>query len=244
MKVVAGIVGVLMAIVAMAPAMAVDFNLTVPDTAGSYKIFGDNGSVVKSGDFNNSVSLSLDEGTYYFLLNAEKNSIFVPITVEASTTEITVDPSSLYSLVVNATLTNETSGVSSVSADVTVSPTANANVTWTFATNWTVLFADDLKLTFSNTTRQLIYKLVLEKIEVNGAEVNLTDTSYNFTADKNYTVVLYYKPEYFVSPTYMMLIVALVAIGLIAIVVAGGKKAKQAILNKEVEDFRFFRRVR
>jgi hypothetical protein len=233
-----------MAIVALAPAMAVDFNLTVPDTVGSYKIFGDNGSVVKSGDFNNSVSLSLPEGTYYLLLNTEKNSIFASFTVDVDTTSVTIDPATLYSLTVNATLTNETPSISSVSTDVTVSPTANANVTWTFATNWTVLFADDLKLTFANTTRQLIYKFVLEKVEVNGAEVNLTDTSYNFTADKDYTVVLYYKPEYVISPTYMMLIVALVAIGLIAIIVTGGKKAKQTILNKEVEDFKFFRRVR
>ena len=228
----------------IAPATAVDFSLTVPDTAGSYKIFGDNGSVVKSGDFNNSVSLSLPEGTYYLLLNTEKNSIFASFTVDANTTSVTIDPATLYSLAVNATLTNETPSVSSISADVTVSPVANANVSWTFATNWTVLFADDLKLTFTNTTRQLIYKFMLEKVEVNGAEVNLTDSSYNFTADKNYTVVLYYKPEYIISPTYMMLIVALVAIGLIAIVVTSGKKAKQAILDKETEKFRFFRRVR
>jgi len=236
--------GILVAVLAVLPAGAVSFNLTVPDQSGAYKVFATNGSAVASGDFNNSVALNLPEDTYYLLLNTNTNSIFVPFTVESTTADITIDPATLNSLTVNATLANATFGVSAVSVDVKVTPTAATNVSWTFATNWTVLFGDDLKLTFANETRQLIYKLTLDRVEVNGANVTLTDNSYTFAAGDNYNVVLYYASGYFISPTYMLIIVGLIAVGLIAILVTSGKKAKHAVLEREMENFEFFRKVR
>jgi len=238
------VLGIVVAVLAILPAGAVSFNLTVPNQSGAYKVFATNGSAVASGDFNNSVALNLSEGTYYLLLNTNTNSIFAPFNITSTTTDVTIDPATLNSLTVNATLANATFGVSAVSVDVKVTPTAATNVSWTFATNWTVLFKDDLKLTFANETRQLIYKLKLDRVEVNGANVTLTDSSYTFAAGNNYNVVLYYAGEYFISPTYMLIIVGLVAVGLIAILVTSGKKAKQAVLEKEMENFEFFRKVR
>ena len=236
--------GILVVILAVLPAGAVSFNLTVPNQSGAYKVFATNGSAVASGDFNNSVALNLPEGTYYLLLNTNKNSIFASFNVASTTTVVTIDPATLNSLTVNATITNATFGVSAISVDVKVTPTAATNISWTFATNWTVLFKDDLKLTFANETRQLIYKLKLDRVEVNGANVTLTDSSYTFAPGSNYNVVLYYTSAYFISPTYLMIIIGLIAVGLIAIIVASGKKAKQAILEKEMGNFEFFRKLR
>jgi len=236
--------GILVVILAALPAGAVSFNLTVPNQSGAYKVFATNGSAVASGDFSNSVALNLPEGTYYLLLNTNKNSIFASFNITSTTTDVTIDPATLNSLTVNATLANAIFAVSGLSADVKVTPTAATNISWTFATNWTVLFRDNLKLTFVNETRQLIYKLTLDRVEVNGANVTLTDSSYTFAAGNNYNVVLYYTGAYFISPTYLMIIIGLIAVGLIAVIVASGRKAKQAILEKEMENFEFFRKLR
>jgi len=236
--------GILLAILVVFPVGAVQFNLSIPDVAGTYKIFDSQGQVAKSGDFNKSASLNLSEGTYYLLLNTKEYSIFYPFTVTATTTNITVNLSALSNLAVNATFTNTAFGLQSISTDVKINPATNTNVSFIFATNWTVKFADDVVATFANETRQLIYKLKLDKVEVNGASVNLTDSKYTFTAGNNYNVVLYYASEYFISPTYLLIIIGIIAIGLVAIIVSTGKKAKQTILDKEVNDFRFFRRVR
>jgi len=243
-KWVLGILVVAVLVFSVFPAGAVEFNLSVPDTAGAYKIFDSSGQVVKSGDFNRSVQLNLSEGTYYLLLNTKEYSIFSPFAVTGTTTEVTINSSALSNLAVNATLTNTSFGLSSISVDVKINPATNTNVSFAFATNWTVKFAGDVVATFANETRQLIYKLKLSKVEVNGASVNLTDNKYTFAEGSNYNVVLYYAPEYFISPTYLLIIIGVIAVGLVAIVVSTGKKAKQAILNREMEDFRFFRRVR
>lgn len=236
-------VAILLLLAVVGSAQAVSVNITVKDPSGAsakgdYKILDTNGSTVKSGTIDGSINVDLSAGNYYLFVITKNETIVYALTVTATTSNVTVDASTMKYAKVLAEFPKVYIGTPTALVTFKI---ANTNVSYDFATNWT-LYASNLasSLTYPNETKTGIYKFVFEKLVVDGTESNETSVTLDFTADT--TVKAVYKSEYVIEPMYLMLLIGIIAFGLIAIVVVSGKKAKSAIIENEVSSMRFYRR--
>jgi len=226
-----------------ATAGAVNVNISVTDPAGNpakgtYKIFDQAGETVKSGDINGSVTVSLSAGDYYLFVITKNETVVSPITITDTTTDISVDATTMKFAKALAEFPKTYIGTPTALVSFKISDT---NITYDFATNWTI-YASNLQstMTYPNETRTGVYKFQLEKIVVDGTETNETTISLDFSNDV--TIKAIYKSAYVIEPMYLMLLIGVVALGLIAIVIVSGKKAKSAIMENEVSSMRFYKR--